>query len=151
MRLRPPMAHNPRRTVSIKAREGLEAVINVTPLIDVVLVLLIVFMVMTPLVERRLGVQISTEKRSQVPSDVAPSQVLVAVSGSGALRINAEPVAEADYVTRLRRLLEGRHPEDQVVFVVATDDVTYPRLVEAIDAAKQAGATNVGLALASDD
>lgn len=139
-----------RRTIAIKPVQDLEAHINVTPLIDVVLVLLIVFMVMTPLVERNLTVQLSTEKRTQTPSDVAPTQVLVAVSGNGALKINTEPVAKADYVSRLQGLLAGRAPEDQVVFVVASDDVSYPRLVEAIDAAKQAGASTVGLALAAD-
>jgi biopolymer transport protein ExbD len=139
-----------RRTIAIRPVRDLEAHINVTPLIDVVLVLLIVFMVMTPLVERNLAVQLSSEKRTQTPTEVAPTQVLVAVSGNGALSINSEPVVKADYVTRLQGLLDGRAPEDQVVFVVASDDVTYPRLVEAIDAAKQAGASTVGLALAAD-
>lgn len=138
------------RTITVKRVKELDAYINVTPLIDVVLVLLIVFMVMTPLVEQRLAVQLSTTKRTQSPTQVAPTQVLVAVSGSGTLKVNSEPVANAGYVGRLRELLEGRAPEDQVVFVVASDDVSYPRLVEAIDAAKQAGAVIVGLALAQD-
>ncbi len=139
-----------RRTIAIKPVQDLEAHINVTPLIDVVLVLLIVFMVMTPLVERNLAVQLSSEKRTQTPSEVAPAQVLVAVSGNGALTINAEPVVKGEYVSRLHGLLDGRTPEEQVVFVVATDEVTYPQLVEAIDTAKQAGALTVGLALAAD-
>ncbi|HEX5657802.1 MAG TPA: biopolymer transporter ExbD, partial [Polyangiales bacterium] len=117
-----------------------------TPLIDVVLVLLIIFMVMTPLQERDLGVQLSTEKRTENKSDVAPTQVLVAVDKSGAIKINSELVSRQEYVDRLKKLLAGRKPEDQVVFVVASDDTSYAALVETIDRAKQAGAQMVGLA-----
>jgi biopolymer transport protein ExbD len=135
-----------KRTIAISAVKEAQAEINVTPLIDVVLVLLIIFMVMTPLVERDLSVQLSTEKRTQQPSEVAPTQVLVAVDGRGALQINQQPVSRTEYVERLRTLLSGRAPEDQVVFVVASDTTSYASLVEAIDRAKQAGAAMVGLA-----
>jgi biopolymer transport protein ExbD len=135
-----------RRTVTVQPVREAQAEINVTPLIDVVLVLLIIFMVMTPLVERDLSVVLSTEKRTQQKSEVAPTQVLVAVDGAGALQINSQPVNRAEYVERLKKLLSGRAPEDQVVFVVASDSTSYANLVEAIDRAKQAGAMMVGLA-----
>jgi biopolymer transport protein ExbD len=135
-----------RRTIVIRPIRDLEAQINVTPLIDVVLVLLIIFMVVTPLVERDLAVQLSTEKRTEDATEIAPDQVLVAVGPSGALSVNARAVPAGQYVSTLRSLLDGRAPEDQVVFVVAGDDTTYAHLVEAIDRAKQAGATAVGLA-----
>ena len=142
--LRAPRARG--RTIAVRPVAGLEAQINVTPLVDVVLVLLIIFMVMTPLAERELAVQLSTEKRTQNTAEIAPTQVLVAVDGSGTLRINSQPVRREAYVEELRKLLERRAPEDQVVFVVAGDGAQYANLVEAIDRAKQAGAVNVGLA-----
>ena len=135
-----------KRTIAIQPPKGLEAGINVTPLVDVVLVLLIIFMVMTPLVERDLGVQLSTEQRTESQDQIAPTQVLVSVDGTGTLQINAQPVARADYVAQLKKLLAGRSPDDQVVFVVAGDNANYASLVEAIDRAKQAGASAVGLA-----
>jgi biopolymer transport protein ExbD len=135
-----------RRTVAVQPARDAQAEINVTPLIDVVLVLLIIFMVMTPLVERDLAVQLATEKRTQSPAEVEPRQVLVAVDGTGALQINSQPVSRAAYVEELEELLRGRTPEEQVVFVVASDATNYASLVEAIDRAKQAGATMVGLA-----
>ncbi len=135
-----------RRTLTVKTSTAQRADINITPLIDVVLVLLIIFMVMTPLQERDLGVQLSTEKRTENKSDVAPTQVLVAVDKAGAIKINSELVSRQEYVERLKRLLAGRKPEDQVVFVVASDDTSYAALVEAVDRAKQAGALMVGLA-----
>jgi biopolymer transport protein ExbD len=136
----------PRRTLTVKAARAQSAELNVTPLIDVVLVLLIIFMVMTPLQERELGVQLATEKRVEKKADLAPTQVLVAVDESGAIKIDSELVSREEYVARLRELLAGRRPEDQVVFVIASDDTRIAALVEAVDRAKQAGARMVGLA-----
>jgi biopolymer transport protein ExbD len=135
-----------RRTIVVRPVKDMEAAINVTPLIDVVLVLLIIFMVMTPLVERDLAVQLSSEKHTEQASEVAPDQVVVALDAAGALQINAQPVASGEYVSKLRSLLDGRSADDQVVFVVAGDDTSYADLVQAIDRAKLAGATTVGLA-----
>jgi biopolymer transport protein ExbD len=140
-------SRKPRRTVAIQPAAEARVEINVTPLIDVVLVLLIIVMVMTPLVEKDLAVHLSTEKRTQKAAEVAPTQVLVAVDGRGALQINSQPVEHAEYIDRLRQMLSGNASENNVVFVVASDDVTYPRLVEAIDSAKRAGASTIGLAI----
>ncbi len=135
-----------RRTLAIAPARRVQAEINVTPLIDVVLVLLITFMVLTPMVERELGVQLAAERHVQERSERTPSQVLVAVEGHGVLRINAQAIEPAQYVAHLRRLLGGRAPEDRVVFVVASDETDYASLVEAIERAKEAGAAAIGLA-----
>jgi biopolymer transport protein ExbD len=135
------------RTIAVQPVARLDPEINVTPLVDVVLVLLIIFMVMTPLVERDLSVYLSAEKRTEKAAEVAPTQVVVAVEGNGNLQINSKPVDPGSYVTKLRELLEGRSPEESVVFVVAGDSANYPSLVDAIDRAKQAGASTVGLAM----
>ena len=135
-----------RRTIAVAPARQLDAQINVTPLIDVVLVLLIIFMVVTPAVERELAVALAQSRRTTALSDVAPSQVVVAVDGSGTLRVNAQPVSHGAYVSHLRALLAGRRAEDAIVFVVAGDDASYARLVDVIDRAREAGATTVGLA-----
>jgi biopolymer transport protein ExbD len=139
-------ARRAHRTLNVKPATHAQVEINVTPLIDVVLVLLIIFMVMTPLVERDLAIQLSSEKRTSEPSEIEPQQVLVAVDGTGSLQINSQPVSRATYVQELKELLRGRPPEKQVVFVVASDGTRYANLIETIDLAKQAGATTVGLA-----
>jgi biopolymer transport protein TolR len=139
--------HRKPRTIAVQPVARLDPEINVTPLVDVVLVLLIIFMVMTPLVELDLGVYLSSEKRTQNSAEVAPTQVVVAVQGNGDLQINAQPVEDGEYVSKLRGLLDGRSAEQAVVFVVAGDNADYPSLVRAIDRAKQAGATTVGLAM----
>jgi biopolymer transport protein ExbD len=120
--------------------------INLTPLIDVVLVLLIVFMVLTPRPEHDLAIQLSAAKRTQNPSEVAPTQIIVAVDGKNALRINDTPIKQSEYLDQLHNMLTGRRPSDQVVFVLASDATSYATLIQAIDVAKRAGATAVGFA-----
>jgi len=135
-----------RRTIAIKPVQNLEAQINVTPLIDVVLVLLIVFMVLTPIAEQNLTVQLAATQRATAPLMVRPTQIVVELKGDAFL-VNAAAISRADYLGHLRTLLRDRATEDQVVFVVASDEVPYLTLIDAIDSAKQAGATTVGLAL----
>jgi len=123
--------------------------INVTPLIDVVLVLLIIFMVVTPVVEHQLVVGLPTEQRSAQPA-AASTQLAVRLGDAGQLAINERPSSPQRYVAELRALLGERTPRERIVYVLASDDVSYPRLVEAMDGAKLAGALQVGLAIEAD-
>ena len=134
------------RTIAVQKARATEAQINVTPLIDVVLVVLITFMVMTPLMEKGLTVQLATEKRAHEPTEAPLTQILVAVDGKQSLQVNAQSVDRDHYLEHLRKLLRGRSPSDRVVFVVASDDASYASLVEAVDRARQAGAITVGFA-----
>ncbi len=121
--------------------------INVTPLVDVVLVLLIIFMVVTPLLEKDIEVRIpETEEVPPPPDDTPDTQLIVKVDPSGAYTINTEPVAEADYVGKLKRMLGAKKKEDRIVFFVADDKANYGKLVAAFDGAKQAGAFVLGMA-----
>jgi biopolymer transport protein ExbD/biopolymer transport protein TolR len=133
------------RTLTIQPVRSVQAEINVTPLVDIVLVLLIIFMVATPLVEKDLAVSLSAEKHTEKAAEIQKEQVIVSLAGTGALRINADPVEPADFVEQIRRHLRGRAPEDKVVFIVAEDRAPYRTLVDAIDRAKMGGATTVGL------
>jgi biopolymer transport protein ExbD len=135
------------RRIAIEPALEVEPQINVTPLIDVVLVLLIVFMVMTPLVEQELSVQLPVEKHTKDISQVAPGQVAIKVDAAGALEINSQPVSRSEYVEHVRRLIDLRSSEDQVIFIIASDATSYRSLIEAIDGAKRAGAPSVGFAL----
>jgi biopolymer transport protein ExbD len=138
------------RTIAIRPASSAQSEINVTPLIDVVLVLLIIFMVATPLAEKDLAVLLANEKHTERASDVAPTQIAVELDALGGMRVNEQAVQRSRYVAELTRLLEGRPIDQRVVFVIANDQVRYPSLVETIDGAKRAGAATVGLALDSD-
>ncbi len=114
--------------------------INVTPLVDVVLVLLIIFMVVTPLLDKMLRVRVPDAEQTEEYDQPQATQIVVTVSKEGELLLNNEKVADDAYVQRLRRALAARAPGDRLVFFSADDEALYPRLVLALDGARQAGA-----------
>jgi len=114
--------------------------INVTPLVDVVLVLLIIFMVVTPLLDKMLRVRVPDAEQTEEYEQPAATQIVVSVSKEGHLLMNNEEVDDVDYVQRLRRVLAARVPGDRLVFFAAEDDALYQRLVVALDGAREAGA-----------
>jgi biopolymer transport protein ExbD len=115
--------------------------INVTPLVDVVLVLLIIFMVIAPILERRMDVSIPTEQ----PADAAvdpPDQVLVEVAADGGIRLDDEAVALEALTGRIRERLIAT--DQSIVFFRVDPDALYGRAVSAMDAARAGGAETLG-------
>ena len=133
-----------KKPLVIKPQVKPSADINVTPLVDVVLVLLIIFMVVTPLLEKDIRVALpSTEKVEEV-KDVPPDQLVVKIAASGDMELNGVKVTPETYVKTLTDKLAVRG--DKTVFVIADDQASYPRLVAALDGAKAAGAITLGMA-----
>jgi len=118
--------------------------INVTPLVDVVLVLLIIFMVVTPLLEKDIGVRVPSTEQVQSASEVPQSQLVVQIAANGDLLINDRPVEDAAYISKLSEILTERF--DKTVFIVPEDGTNYGRMVHVLDGAKQAGASVLGVA-----
>jgi biopolymer transport protein ExbD len=114
--------------------------INVTPLVDVVLVLLIIFMVVTPLMDKMLRIRVPDAEQNEEYDQPPAAQLVVSVSEAGELAINSEKLSDAEFVPRLRRVLGARASGDKLVFFAADDKALYPRLVLALDGARQAGA-----------
>ncbi|APR77789.1 Biopolymer transport protein ExbD/TolR [Minicystis rosea] len=133
------------RKLSIKGSPP-AAEINITPLIDIVLVLLIIFMVVTPLLEKDIGVRVPATEQVEQHDEVPPDQLVVRIDDKGDLSINNNKVPQSEYIDRLRGLLAKKAPNDKLVFMVADDQASYGLLVSTIDGAKQAGADTIGLA-----
>jgi biopolymer transport protein ExbD len=134
------------KRLSVKPATAPNSEINVTPLVDVVLVMLIIFMVVTPLLEKDISVRVPATEQVEQVQEVPPDQLVVRVSAEGDFSINADKVPLAEYVDRLKAILATKGPGDKVVFFVADDRVNYGRLVSALDGAKQAGAETLGMA-----
>lgn len=134
------------RKFKVKASSDPNSSINVTPLVDVVLVMLIIFMVLTPLLEKDIAVRMPATEEVVDQSEIPPDQLVVRIEPDGELTINAEKVPKDEYVDRLSAILKRKKPSDKVVFVVADDKASYGRLVAALDGAKQAGAETLGMA-----
>jgi biopolymer transport protein ExbD len=133
------------RRLSIKPAAQPNADINVTPLIDIVLVMLIIFMVVTPLLEKSLDVRVPDTEKVELPTEVPPDQIVVRLSDENKLRINFEEVSPEEYVDKLRSRLDKRKPDDRVVFFISDEKANYGRLVGAFDGARQAGAKVLGM------
>jgi biopolymer transport protein TolR len=118
---------------------------NVTPLIDVVLVLLIIFMVITPLLARNFWVHLPKQEKQEVePEELAqdPEPPLVMKLGPGrTINVNATPIAPEELVERLQRMFAAR--SDHVLFFDATDDVEYGFAVEMLDKAREGRAVTI--------
>ena len=120
--------------------------INVTPLVDVVLVLLIIFMVVTPLLEKDIQVRIpETEEQTEPQPETPQNQLVVAVKENGDVLLNNEPIAPDQYVERLKRVLAAKSGDDKLVFFMPDDKANYGKLITALDGAKAAGAKILGM------
>ncbi|MBX7097337.1 MAG: biopolymer transporter ExbD [Myxococcaceae bacterium] len=133
------------RRFTVKPQSRPNSEINVTPLVDVVLVLLIIFMVVTPLLEKDLVVRVPDAEQLVDPAELPADQLVVSVDASGALRLNAEVLGEGDYVARLRQVLDARPRGKRLVFFLAEEKTNYGRLVTALDGARLAGAEALGM------
>ena len=136
----------PRRKAHIvRPATQYNAAINVTPLVDVVLVLLIIFMVVTPLLEKELPLGLPETKQVEALEAATPDQIVVRLSGD-TIELNDMRVDDAHYVSELRKLVFREKAGKRVVFFAAGDEVAYPRLISALDGARQAGAEVLGMA-----
>ncbi|MGK4004342.1 biopolymer transporter ExbD [Sorangium sp. So ce1036] len=140
------MSARAKKKFVVKPAVPLNSDINVTPLVDVVLVLLIIFMVVTPLLEKDIGVRVPDTEQVREDTPPPPDQLVVRVSAQGEVQLNDERVERADLAAKLRPILERqRRPEDRIVFIVADDGAVYGTVVQVLDSAKAAGAQTLGM------
>lgn len=117
---------------------------NVTPLVDVVLVLLIIFMVITPAMFKQLWIHIPNEPEDLPAEAIDPSQPLVvSVNAEGEIRINRDVVPDDRFPDRLTRVLAARG--ERKIFFDAHDDVPFERAAEAMDLSKEGGAITIAV------
>jgi biopolymer transport protein TolR len=134
------------RRLFVRPAGGTNSDINVTPLVDVVLVLLIIFMTVTPLLEKDIPVRTPNSEKVEEVTEVPPDQLVVYVNKAGDLRINSEAVAADAFVGKLKGALDSKSIADRIVFVVAEDGCNYGRFVHVLDGAREAGAEVLGFA-----
>jgi biopolymer transport protein ExbD len=114
--------------------------INMTPLVDVMLVLLIIFMITVPVMKH--SVEVDLPRANSQPQDVKPQTVRLAIDAQGQYWWNEAPVSDQD-LTRMLREAAARDPQPEL-HIHGDKDVRYERVAQAMSAAQQAGLRRIG-------
>jgi biopolymer transport protein ExbD len=132
-------------TVGSGNGRGVAPVMNVTPLVDVVLVLLILFMVITPLMNKKFWIHTPKQEKQEVDPQQAsqdPTPPLVLrVASDRSISVNGAALGFEELPQRLRRMFAAR--DDHVIFIDVADDVPYAYAVDVLDQARVGGAVTI--------
>jgi biopolymer transport protein TolR len=122
---------------------SLQSNINVTPLVDVVLVLLIIFMVITPVVQMGYLVRVPPKAPANLPPSAVQDQIILRYLPENRILINKEDVTTEQFPTRIREILHGN--TSKMVFFAGSKDNDYESTMKFLDMARSAGAKNIGI------
>ena len=119
--------------------------INITPLVDVVLVLLIIFMVVTPLLQRGYETKVPPKVKVEQAPPPMTDQVVIRLDESGAIFINKDQFTEREFGSKLQEVMRGR--ESRTAFFAASGDLSWDRVARFMDLCNENGAKNLGIVL----
>jgi biopolymer transport protein TolR len=121
---------------------GVKSDINVTPLVDVMLVLLIIMMIVAPMLQKGVDVKLPTAANTTDKPETQ-DQTVVAVSADGRLFLNSVEVPENDLIARINDALENK--KAKIVLIKADEDAPYGRVMAAMDSLRKAQVEDMGL------
>ena len=121
---------------------GVKSDINVTPLVDVMLVLLIIMMIVAPLLQQGVSVKLPVATNTVEKPDTQ-EQTVLAIDSNRRLYLNAVPVVKEDLQRRVTEILEGKN--ERIVIIKADEDVEYSAVMDAMDDLRASGIEDMGL------
>jgi biopolymer transport protein ExbD len=124
------------------AKGGVKSDINVTPLVDVMLVLLIIMMLIALMLQQGVVLKLPTATNT-VDKPEVQGQTIIAISKDKSLYLNAKQIGEGELATKVTELLENS--KDKIVLIKADEEVEYSAVMAAMDQLRQAGIEDIGL------
>jgi biopolymer transport protein TolR len=124
------------------AKGGIKSDINVTPLVDVMLVLLIIMMIVTPMLQQGISVRLPVASNT-VPKPDTQDQTTVAIGSGGEIYVNAKPVTEKDLAEKITKILENK--KDKIVFIRADRETKYEAVMAVMDQLRVAQLEDIAL------
>ena len=121
--------------------------INVTPMVDVMLVLLIIFMIVTPLLQQGVSVNLPRDMISPTedPDIAKDTSVVIAIPDNSNFSIGKEQFPSDALGEKVKRLMENKTPDKRIVYIKSGVDVDYGRVVQAIDTIRKQDIDKIGL------
>ena len=117
--------------------------INVTPLVDVVLVLLIIFMVLTPVIQMGYLVRVPPKAPANLPPSAVQDQIVLRLAPNDRVLINKDEMTLNEFPARIRDILRGN--TSKMVFFSGSREVDYETTIKFLDLARASGAKNIGI------
>ena len=124
------------------AKGGVKSDINVTPLVDVMLVLLIIMMLIAPMLQQGVSLRLPTATNT-VDKPESADQTVIAIAANKEIYLNAKPIREVELATKVNDALENQ--KEKVVLIKADEEVEYSAVMATMDQLRQAGVEDIGL------
>ena len=128
--------------MDLGSKGSLKADINVTPLVDVMLVLLIIMMLIAPMLQQGVSVRLPVANNT-IDKPSSQDQTIIAIAANKDIYLNAKQVQRGELTTKVTELLENK--KDKIVLIKADTEVEYGAVMGAMDDLRAAGIENIGL------
>lgn len=124
------------------AKAGVKSDINVTPLVDVMLVLLIIMMLIAPMLQQGVSLRLPTAANT-VDKPESQDQTVISIAANKEVYLNAKPIREVDLAQKITDILDGK--TEKIVLIKADEEVEYGAVMGVMDQLRQAAIEDVGL------